>query len=101
MNTVNKSTRYTPFQLQFGKSPQILLPLTKLTDHSAPDALAHDIVKRMHLLELDVINNLLTAKIEQANQANKRHDMDFPYQVANKVLILTKNHRQEYKSGDT
>jgi hypothetical protein len=79
MNTVNKSTEYTPFQLQFGKLPQILPPLTDFTDHHTPNALAHNILKKMHPLELDAIDNLLTVKIDQANQANKRHDMDFPY----------------------
>jgi hypothetical protein len=55
----------------------------------------------MHPLELNAIDNLLTAKINQANQANKQHDMDFPYQVEDRVLISTKNHWQEYKLADT
>jgi hypothetical protein len=108
MNTVNKSTGYTPFQLRFGKSPRILLPLNidttnhgATTEHPPPHALAHQLLNAMQPLELDAMDNLLTAKVEQAHQANKRRDTDFPYQVSERILLSTKNRRQEYKSKDT
>src|SRR5713226_534055 len=36
MNTVNRSTGYTPFQLRFGKSPRILPHMVTTTDTSSP-----------------------------------------------------------------
>ena len=49
MNSVNKSTGFTPFQLRFGRSPCVLPPLFP-SDYTTPmDKLAHDLLKRMAL----------------------------------------------------
>jgi hypothetical protein len=47
MNTINASTGFTPFQLRFGKSPQILPPLISLDDDEERDVTAREIIAQM------------------------------------------------------
>jgi len=100
MNTVNKSTGYTPFQLRFRKSPRVLPPLTIDTETSAPTALAQQLLTTMQPLELEAMDNLLIAKINQASQANKHCNHNFLYKISDHILLSTKHRRQEYKSAN-
>lgn len=71
MNTVNRSTGFTPFQLRFGRSPRLLPPCFNDTPKTPADKLAHDLVQRMQLTSLEAQDNLISAKVSQAYQANK------------------------------
>jgi hypothetical protein len=103
MNTVNKSTKFSPFQLRFGRSPRILPPLVPPIS-TAPriqgDDLARDILNRLQTDVLDAKDNLMLAKITQAAQVNKRRTLSFPFKVGQRVRLSTKNRRRDYKSSD-
>ena len=51
-------------------------------------------------LETEAKDNLLTAKLNQAEQKNKHRQADFPFHVGARVLLSTANRRREYKSAD-
>jgi hypothetical protein len=102
MNTVNKSTGYSPFQLKTGCSPRVLPPL--LPTHkrdSAEERSAADIIAQLELDVLDAQDNLLGAKITQAGQANKDRGPDPDYQIGERVKLNTKNrHGQYLRAGE-
>ena len=101
MNTLNQSTGFTPFQLRFGKSPRILPPLLTTGDAANPaQADAQAILNTLLPLKTEAKDNLLTAKLNQAEQKNKHRRLDFPFQVGARVLLSTSNRRREYKSAD-
>lgn len=97
MNTVNKSTGFTPFQLRFGRSPRIIPPLVCSNDLQLSDAA--EVINRLHFDELEAQDNLLRAKISQAAQANKSRSLTFPFSVGQRVRLCTKNRRREYKAA--
>jgi hypothetical protein len=70
MNTINTSTGFTPFQLRFGKSPCILPPLIPLDEDIDRDQSARDIISLMQPIEMEAKDNLIEAKISQAQQQN-------------------------------
>lgn len=108
MNTVNKSTGFTPFQLRFGRSPRILPPFLTANDHqpgstTSPntdpsDDAAWQVANRVHFDFLEAQDNLLRAKISQAAQANKTRSLTFPFQVGQRVRLSTENRRREFKT---
>jgi hypothetical protein len=51
-------------------------------------------------IELSAKDNLLTAKVRQAFQANKERSMAFPFQVGQRVVLSTLHRRRDYKSGE-
>jgi hypothetical protein len=72
MNTVNKSTSFTPFQLCFSHSPRIILPLVPAKPSSTvTDVDAWHVIWRLETDILKAQDNLVRAKISQAVQANK------------------------------
>jgi hypothetical protein len=72
MNTVNASPSFSGFQLRMGHSPRII-PLVTPPPRDAPDEekLACKIIDQLALDVAEAQDNLLTAKINQAEQANK------------------------------
>ena len=100
MNTVNASTGFTPFQLRFGKSPRLLPPLIRHDNETDEETTAAEIITWLSTLEAMAQDNLLTAKIRQASQANKQRDPSFPFHVGERVLLSTFNRRREYKAGE-
>lgn len=86
MNTVNKSTGFTPFQLRFGQSPRIIPPLipAKLSATVA-DIDAWHVIRRLEMDVLEAQDNLLRAKISQAVQANKHRTLTFPFTIGSRV----------------
>ena len=100
MNSVNKSTKSTPFQLQFGRTPRILPPLTTTHPSVSQEATsARKIIDRIQIDVADAKDNLLLAKITQSAQTNKHRTDSFPYKVGNWVWINTDNHRCEFKDN--
>ena len=102
MNTTNRSTGFTPFQLRFGRSPRVLPPLFKFqaTQLTPTDKLARDLLTRMQSSVSDAQDNLLTSKISQAFQANKSRSLTFPFKAGDRVVLSTLHRRHELKSGD-
>lgn len=107
MNSVNKSTGFSPFQLRFGRSPRILPPLVSATSEDLPtdvispstDNTAVQVIKRIHFDFLEAQDNLLRAKISQAAHANKTRLLTFPFKVGQRVRLSTKNRRHEFKAA--
>jgi hypothetical protein len=101
MNTINASTGYTPFQLHFGKSPRILPPiLPDHPDNNPTSTSAHSLLQSMVPLEMDARDNLLTAKIRQADQHNRHQRTDFLFRAGQHVVLSTAHRRKEYKAED-
>lgn len=98
MNTVNKSTGFTPFQLQMGRSPRVMPPLTTVAGDATPtDVLARQIIERMQTDTLEARDNLAKAKISQSYQANKTRTLTFPFRVGDRVRLSTLHRRKEFK----
>ena len=103
MNTTNKSTGYSPFQLRMGCSAQVIPPLVPKDprDCTPEEERGREIVKRMETLTAEAQDNLLRAKISQAVQANKSRMLTFPFTVGARVVLSTLHRRHEYKkAGD-
>ena len=103
MNTVNKSTKFSPFQLRFGRSPRILPPLLPSPlplDASNAHIVANNVIERLRTDVRDAQDNLLLAKITQSAQANKTRTLTFPFSIGQRVRLTTKNRRREYKNSD-
>ena len=100
MNTMNRSTGFTPFQLRFGRSPRVLPPLFPSDNHSPADKLAADLIRRMQLDVADAQDHLISAKVSQAFQANKTRTNSFPFKVGDRVVLSTLHRRRDIKAGD-
>lgn len=100
MNTVNVSTGFTPFQLRFGKSPQLLPPMIRHNHETEEETTAANIIAQMKTMKVTAQDNLLTAKIWQATQANKQRDLTFPFHISERVLLSTFHRQCEYKTGE-
>lgn len=66
MNTLNRSTGFTPFQLRFGRSPRVLPPIIANSQATPADKVATDLLQRMQLSVAEAQDNLISAKISQA-----------------------------------
>jgi hypothetical protein len=100
MNTVNASTSFSGFQLRLGRSPRIIPPLVTPAARDAPDEekLACEIIKHLALDIAEAQDNLLTAKINQAKQANKSRRPDHDLKIGDMCKLLTTNRRRVYMS---
>ena len=101
MNTVNASTGFMPFQLHFGKSPQILPPITcQNPDTDEATTNTNEIMHHMQAMEMEAQDHLIEAKTSQASVVNAYHDLSFPFTVGDWVMLSTMHCRHEYKSTD-
>src|SRR5271155_3622529 len=97
MNTVNKSTGFSLFQLRFGHSPRLLPALINDDEcNISPSALA--LINTLTTDTAEAQDNLLKAKISQSIQVNKKHALTFPFRVGDHALLTTLHRRHEYKS---
>ena len=107
MNTVNASTGFSPFQLRMGRSPRVIPPITTcdVAAHGQESAEADWAMALIESLALDTAeakDNLLKAKVAQAEFANRHRGPDIGYKVGDKVQLSTEHRRREYmqaKSG--
>jgi chromodomain-containing protein len=100
MNTVNRSTGFTPFQLRFGHSLHILPPIIPSKSSTPVQKLATDLLQKMQLCVHEAQDNLLVAKVSQAFQANKTHSLVFPFKPGDRVVLSTLHRCCEIRAGD-
>lgn len=102
MNTINRSTGYSGFQLKSGFSPRLIPPIVPSTQilDSEPACVALDLATRLREDIMDAQDNLLRSKVDQAVQANKRRAADFNYEVGQQVYLSTKRRVREYLKKD-
>ena len=99
MNTVNKSTGFTPFQLRMGHNPRIIPPLLPLPCNSTvKDISARDVILQLQTDVVEAQDNLLRAKITQSVEANKHRSLTFPFTIGSRVCLTTLHRHNEYKS---
>ena len=99
MNTVNKSTGFTPFQLRMGRCPRIIPPLVPAKSSSTvTDIDAWHVVRKLETDVFEAQDNLLKAKLSQAVQANKHRTLSFPFTVGSRVRMSTRHRWKEYKA---
>ena len=97
MNTVNKSTGFSPFQLHIGRSPRLIPPITPAVRvKAAADAVR--VVDQIHSDVAEAKDNLMLAKVFQADQANRKRGPEDAYTVNDFVMLSTANRRKEYAS---
>ena len=97
MNTVNKSTGYSLFQLKYGHSPRVLPYLDDSDDASRENLEAREIVRMIEKNVADAKDNLMLAKISQAYFVNEKRSPEIEYKVGDKVMLSTANRRREFK----
>lgn len=107
MNTVNASTGFSPFQLRMGCSPHLIPPLTDSRATKVlqvyPDAgAATEFIEKLALDTMEAKDNLLAAKVAQAEFANRHQGPELKIKEGNQVMLSTEHRRREYmqsKSG--
>jgi len=93
MNTVNKSTGFSPFQLWMDRSLRVIPPLVEGDrEDPGPEAeRAFALIKRLEQMSMEAQDNLLRTKISQAAQANKSCMLTFPFAIGGRVRLSTMN----------
>jgi Chromo (CHRromatin Organisation MOdifier) domain len=97
MNTMNKSTGFSPFQLQLGQSPRLIPPLITPVMMTMPEEQrAWELIDRLEQDVFEVQDNLLKAKVTQATYADLMRKEDLKLDIGDHVMLSTKNRRQQY-----
>ena len=99
MNTINKSTGFSPFQLHTGRSPRLIPLITPAAQTQVVEGV--DAAKLIEQINLDVAeakDNLMLTKIFQTDQANRKRRLEDIYCQGDLVMLSTANQRKEYTS---
>jgi hypothetical protein len=96
-NTVNKSTGFSPFQLHIGRSPRLIPPIAPAKT-GTEDMDAKRLIEQINTDVAEAKDNLMLAKVFQADQANRRRGAEDIYKVNDLVMLSTANRRKEYAS---
>ena len=99
MNTTNKSTGFSPFQLRYGRSPRLIPPIVDVPESSKAFE-ANELLDRIRRDVASAKDNLMLAKISQAYYANRSRAPEKAYNVGDRVMLSTKNRRHEYRHVD-
>ena len=100
MNTINKATGFSPFQLHTGRSPRLIPPIAQpgrgpIVTGSEE---AQELIERVNTDVAEAKDNLLLAKVFQADQANRKRRPEDAYMVNDLVMLSTANRRKDYAS---
>jgi hypothetical protein len=88
MNTINKSTGFTLFQLHMGRSLRIIpLLLPAKSSATVTDVDAWHIIHQLEVDVMDAQDSLLCAKISQSMHANKHRSTEFLFKVGTRVPL--------------
>ncbi|KIJ24288.1 hypothetical protein M422DRAFT_82412, partial [Sphaerobolus stellatus SS14] len=98
MNTVNASTRFTPFQLKTSRSPRLIPPLISKDGSTLTPAEvdAQTIIEKLHTNVHGAQDRLLAAKVRQAYHANQHRGPEDIFQVGDLVMLSTANRCRNY-----
>jgi len=90
MNTINKSTGFSPFQLRMGRSPRVIPPLVEgIRKDPGPEAeRSFALIRKLEQMSMEAQDNLLRAKISQAAHANKSRTLTFPFAIGGRVTCI-------------
>lgn len=92
MNTVNKSTGFSPFQLRMRQSPHLVPPLLPVLEQvGLEEETPQRVIDRLAVNMAMAQDNLVQAKIQQAAQANKSCLNDCKFQIGVRVLVCTQD----------
>jgi hypothetical protein len=94
-NTINKSTGFSPFQLLTGRSPRMMPPITQ-TERKEGDTDVHKLIDQINTDVAEAKDNLMLAKIFQADHANRKHGPEGVYKENDLVMLSTANRRKDY-----
>ena len=87
--------------LRYGRNPVVLPPLDSTRVPITEDEIdVHALLTHLHKSLNDAKDNLMTAKISQAFEANKSRAISdpYPYKIGDNVLLSTLHRRREYLS---
>lgn len=98
MNTINASTKFSPFQLHMGRAPRIIPPLISRGKEKDDGIDAFERIERIQADVAEAKDNLMLAKLFQADHANRRRAPEDVYKVNDLVMLSTANRRKEYAS---
>ena len=99
MNTVNKSTGFSLFQLRMGRSPHIIPPLVPAKPSmTVMDIDTWHVIQKLESDVLKAWDNLLKAKILQSTQSNKHCTLKFPFKLGSCVRLSTLHRCNDYKA---
>jgi hypothetical protein len=98
MNTINASTKYSPFQLRMGRSPRLLPPLVPSSVPVEPSAInAADLILQLQDVLADAKDNLLLSKVTNAHFSNLSRSPDNIYKAGDLVMLSTVHHHHKYQ----
>ena len=96
MNTVNKSTGFSPFQLHTSQSPRIIPSVTQSGSSSPVAVDVQELIERINSDIAEAKDNLMLDKIFQADQANRKRGPEDVYKVDDLVMLSMDNRRKDY-----
>ncbi|KAJ4465386.1 hypothetical protein C8J55DRAFT_407288, partial [Lentinula edodes] len=104
MNSVHASTGMSMFELRYGRSPRVLLPLLGDFDvgHFNPSESSDDaeeFLQRIALTVREARDNLTLAKVVQAFQADKSHGPCELFEEGDLVMLSTYHRREVFKKS--
>ncbi|KIM90205.1 hypothetical protein PILCRDRAFT_35738, partial [Piloderma croceum F 1598] len=103
LNTINSSTGYSGFQLKTGHSPRIIPPLIPLVpnlDEVDDVNNALEVLRRLHDDIQEAKDNLLRAKVSQAEFANHHRRDEVVFATGDHVMLSTFHRRRDYLQKD-
>src|ERR1700683_2226576 len=102
MNSINASTGFLNFQIRLGRSPRLIPPIvpTTITDprsNACETGRTQELIKTIKRDVAEAKDNLIQVKVFQTHYANLNRSPNLPFNIGDKVMLLTLHRRQEYK----